>query len=116
MTRKLIAFVLALMLVLSFSLTANAEGKTISILSIWPEDSDNGRILVDLTEAFIKEVNPDFQYEFELISSDTLQQKVATLAASNDLPDVFCYESGTPLLASQRALLWRPARQEQAGD
>ena len=89
MKRRIFALVLALVLVFSFGLTANAEGKTISILSIWPEDSDNGRILVALTEAFIKDVNPDFKYEFELISSDTLQQKIATLAASNDLPDVF---------------------------
>ncbi len=97
--KRSIALVLALLLALGLGLTASAEGKTITILSMWPEDSDNGRILTDLTERFIAEVNPDFKYEFELVSSDNLQQKVATLAASNDLPDVFAYESGTPLLA-----------------
>jgi raffinose/stachyose/melibiose transport system substrate-binding protein len=97
--KRICALVLALVMVLGLCLTARAEDKTFTILSIWPEDSDNGRILKDLTEQFIKEVNPDFKYEFELVSSDNLQQKVATLAASNDLPDVFAYESGTPLLA-----------------
>ncbi len=71
--------------------------KKIKILSIWAEDSDNGKLIVDLTKRYIAEVNPNFEYEFELVSSDNLKQKVAVLAASNDLPDVFVYESGTPI-------------------
>lgn len=78
---------------------ANEEqpAKKIKILSIWAEDKDNGKLIVDLTERYIAEVNPNFEYEFELVSSDNLKQKIATLAASNDLPDVFVYESGKPI-------------------
>ena len=72
--------------------------KKIKILSIWAEDKDNGKLITDLTKKYIAEVNPNFEYEFELVSSDGLKQKIATLAASNDLPDVFVYESGTPIV------------------
>lgn len=95
MKRRVLALVLALAFVLSMCVAAQA--KTISFLSIWAEDYDNGKILTDLSKQYKEEVNPDFEFEFELISSDNLQQKVATLAVSNDLPDVFAYESGTPL-------------------
>lgn len=77
----------------------NASDRTIKILSMWPEDdNDSGQILKEVTEQYIKEVNPDFKYEFELVSSDNLKQKVSTLAASNDLPDIFAYDAGTPLI------------------
>ncbi len=95
MKRRVLALVLALTLALS--MCAVAQAKTISFLSIWAEDYDNGKILTDLSKQYKEEVNPDFEFEFELVSSDNLQQKVATLAVSNDLPDVFAYESGTPL-------------------
>ena len=72
--------------------------KKIKILSIWAEDKDNGKLITDLTKKYIAEVNPNFEYEFELVSSDNLKQKIATLAASNDLPDVFVYESGKPIV------------------
>jgi len=72
--------------------------KKIKILSIWAEDIDNGKLIVDLTERYIAEENPNFEYEYELVSSDNLRQKIATLAASNDLPDVFAYESGKPIV------------------
>lgn len=72
--------------------------KKIKILSIWAEDKDNGKLITDLTKKYIAEVNPNFEYEFELVSSDNLKQKIATLAASDDLPDVFVYESGKPIV------------------
>lgn len=71
--------------------------KTIKILSIWSEDNDNGVLINNICESY-KEVNPNFDYEYELVSSDDLKQKIATLAASNDLPDIFVYESGKPIL------------------
>lgn len=94
MTRKVLALVLTL--TLAFSMVCMAQAKTISFLSIWAEDYDNGKLLTDLSAKY-KEDHPDFDFELELVSSDNLQQKVATLAVSNDLPDVFAYESGTPL-------------------
>lgn len=72
--------------------------KKIKILSIWAEDKDNGKLITDLTKRYINEVNPKFEYEFELVASDNLKQKIATLVASDDLPDVFVYESGKPIV------------------
>lgn len=71
--------------------------KTIKILSIWAEDNDNGVLLTEICNNY-KKINPNFDYEYELVSSDNLKQKVATLAASNDLPDIFVYESGKPIV------------------
>lgn len=71
--------------------------KVMKILSIWPEDSDNGKLIVELTEKYIAEVNPEFEYEYSLISVNKLDEKVATLVASNDLPDIFVYGSGEAL-------------------
>lgn len=71
--------------------------KTIKILTIWAEDDDNGALLNKICEDYQKDVNPNFNWEYEMVSADNLQQKIATLAASNDLPDLFAYEAGTPL-------------------
>ena len=71
--------------------------KKIKILSIWAEDNDNGVILNKICDNYKKEVNPNFSWDYEMVSSDSLNQKIATLAASNDLPDVFAYESGALL-------------------
>lgn len=71
--------------------------KKIKILTIWAEDNDNGVLLNKICEQYKKDVNPNFDYDYEMVSSDNLTQKIATLAASNDLPDLFAYESGAPL-------------------
>lgn len=104
MKKKIIACLLtAAMTTSMFSVGVQAADKgtdrTFKILSMWAEDdADSGQILKDVTEQYIQEVNPDFKYEFELVSVDNLKQKIATLAASNDLPDVFAYDAGTPLI------------------
>lgn len=72
--------------------------KTIKILSIWDQESDNGELMTILFDKYIAEVNPNFSYEYEYVSADDLRQKIATLASSNDLPDVFAYEAGKPLV------------------
>ena len=71
--------------------------KNVKILTIWAEDSDNGALLNKICENYQKNVNPNFTWEYEMVASDNLQQKIATLAASNDLPDLFAYEAGAPL-------------------
>lgn len=71
--------------------------KKFKILSIWAEDNDNGILLTKICEDY-KKINPNFDYEYELVSSDNLRQKVATLVASNDLPDMFVYEAGKPIV------------------
>lgn len=72
--------------------------KDFKILSIWDQDSDNGELIIRICEDYKANVNPNFSYEYEYVSSDDLRTKIATLAASNDLPDMFAYESGSPLV------------------
>lgn len=71
--------------------------KKFKILSIWAEDTKEGKMLNDLTKRYVEEVNPNFEYEFELVSANDLSTKIATLMASNDLPDAFAYVAGAPL-------------------
>lgn len=71
--------------------------KKFKILSIWAEDTREGKMLYDLTKQYQEEVNPNFEFEFELVASNDLTTKVATLIASNDLPDAFAYVAGQPL-------------------
>ena len=71
--------------------------KDLKILSIWAEDNDNGVLINDICKAY-QEVNPNFTYEYEVVSADDLKQKIATLVASDDLPDMFAYESGAPIV------------------
>lgn len=77
--------------------TDSGKGKKFKILSIWSEDADQGKMISDLTTRFQEEVNPDFEFEIELVSSNDLSTKIATLMASNDLPDAFAYVAGQPL-------------------
>lgn len=72
--------------------------KDFHILSIWAEDNDNGVLLTKVMDDYKANVNPNFNYEYELVSSDDLRQKISTLASSNDLPDMFAYESGKPIV------------------
>ena len=72
--------------------------KNFKILSIWDQDSDNGELITQIADQYIAEVNPNFSYEYEYVSSDDLRTKVATLLSSNDLPDMFAYEAGAPLV------------------
>lgn len=107
MKKRWISIILSTSMILGMT-TANAmlvraedgdSDRVFKILSMWPEDdNDSGSVIKEVTEQYISEENPDFKYEIEVVSSDNLKQKVATLAASNDLPDVFAYDAGTPLI------------------
>ena len=68
--------------------------KNIKILTNWAEEDD---LLTKICEDYQKNVNPNFTWEYVMVAPDNLQQKIATLAASNDLPDIFTYEAGAPL-------------------
>ncbi|HOO29027.1 MAG TPA: extracellular solute-binding protein, partial [Lachnospiraceae bacterium] len=78
------------------------ESRTIKILSMWPEDDSsttaNGSIITAMCEQYKADVDPNFTWEFEYVDSDNLKTKVQTLAASDDLPDIFAYDAGTPLV------------------
>ena len=71
--------------------------KKMKILTIWAEDNDNGVLINAMCKKYKEEVNPNFEWDYEMVASDNLSQKIATLAASDDLPDMFAYESGSPL-------------------
>lgn len=71
--------------------------KTFKILSIWAQDTREGKLIYDLTKKYQEEVNPNFEFEMELVSSNDLTTKISTLIASNDLPDAFAYVAGQPL-------------------
>lgn len=55
-------------------------------------------IITAMLQQYQAEENPDFTWEYEYVDSDNLKTKVATLAASDDLPDFFAYDAGTPLV------------------
>ena len=65
--------------------------KKIKILTIWAEDNDNGILLNQICQNYKDNVNPNFDWEYEMVAADDLRQKIATLAASNDLPDLAKY-------------------------
>ena len=46
--------------------------KDFHILSIWAEDNDNGVLINSICKSY-QEVNPNFTYEYELVSSDDLR-------------------------------------------
>ena len=71
--------------------------KKVKFLSIWAEDNDNGILINKICQDYKDNVNPNFEWEYEMVSADNLTQKIATLSASNDLPDMFAYEAGAPL-------------------
>ena len=71
--------------------------KKIKVLSIWAEDSADGKILTGMLDNYTKDVNPNFSYEYEYVSASDLSTKISTLVASNDLPDLFAYSAGVPL-------------------
>lgn len=54
------------------------------------------RIISEQAREYEKE-HPNIKYEFENVNTSDLVQKIQLLAASNDLPEVFSYESGRPL-------------------
>lgn len=54
------------------------------------------RIISEQAREYEKQ-HPNIKYEFENVNTSDLVQKIQLLAASNDLPEVFSYESGRPL-------------------
>lgn len=83
-----------------------SQPKTIKFLSMWKENEGPAKILIDLTNEYKKQ-NPNVNLEVEVVQQTDLVQKVKIAAASGDLPDLFCYESGKPLseLAKEGAVV-----------
>jgi raffinose/stachyose/melibiose transport system substrate-binding protein len=76
---------------------AKTKDKTIKFLTIWAEDRDNSKLIMELTREYQKE-HPEFKVDFELVAITDIRQKVKVLLAANDLPDAFIYESGRPIV------------------
>ncbi|SFB06157.1 raffinose/stachyose/melibiose transport system substrate-binding protein [Cohnella sp. OV330] len=59
-------------------------------------ESQQPRIVSELARDYERE-HPSVRYEFENVNTSDLLQRIQLLAASNDLPELFTYESGKPL-------------------
>jgi len=67
------------------------------ILTVWGEDEDNGWLINKIAEMYRDQVNPNFSWDYEMVSYADVNQRIAILAASNDLPDIFAYDAGALL-------------------
>ncbi|GHV26943.1 ABC transporter substrate-binding protein [Clostridia bacterium] len=99
-----LALCMALVMTLGCIGGALAEGekpfqsRKIKVLSIWDETdpATNGYIIAELSKQYAETVQ-GFELDYEFVSIDQLDQKIATLVSSNDLPDMAVFESGTRL-------------------
>lgn len=102
MKRFLSLLVAVVLLVSLVTISASAEDKfqsrKIKLLSIWDETNptSNGYILYELAKQYAETVE-GFELDYEYVSITELDQKVTTLMASNDLPELIIYESGVRL-------------------
>ncbi len=71
--------------------------KHMKISAIWAKDNGNGALINRICRDYQEKVNPNFTWEYEYIPSEDLITRIRTLADSNDLPDIFAYESGKPI-------------------
>ncbi len=65
------------------------------MLSPWNDQEPSQAMVLSKLTAEYKKANPGFNMEFEMVPSSTIEQKVAVLIASNDLPEIFTH--GNPL-------------------
>jgi raffinose/stachyose/melibiose transport system substrate-binding protein len=90
--------VLSMLAVVPAGAEAKFQSRKIKILSIWDETdpSTNGYILNELSKEYAATVE-GFELDYEFVSIENLDQKVTTLMASDDLPEICIYESGVRL-------------------
>lgn len=67
------------------------QGKEVRLLTCWNEDQDSTQVFKAVTDKYNEE-NPDtpIDLKIEVVAQADMNQKLSVLAASNDLPDVFC--------------------------
>ncbi|WNS40814.1 extracellular solute-binding protein [Paenibacillus sp. MMS20-IR301] len=68
----------------------------ILFLSANKEGEGSAQIISELTKEY-QEEHPEIEYKFEYVAESNLTQRIQLLAASNDLPILFNYQSGKPL-------------------
>ncbi|MFC3802004.1 ABC transporter substrate-binding protein [Cohnella sp. GCM10012308] len=84
---------------LSAEATPSSSVKPVPVLYMTAgnEKSGSTRIISELAQEYAK-THPDFRFTIESVQNNDLTQKVQLLAASNDLPQMFSFQSGEPLL------------------
>jgi raffinose/stachyose/melibiose transport system substrate-binding protein len=70
---------------------------TVLYLSSNKENEGSAKIISELAREY-EQLHPNIRFTFENVSERDLSQRVQLLAASNDLPVLFSYQSGRPLL------------------
>ncbi|ASS68615.1 MULTISPECIES: extracellular solute-binding protein [unclassified Paenibacillus] len=70
--------------------------RTIHYVSSMLETQGSARIIGELASEYGGK-HPEVRYSFENVNTSDLLQKIQLLAASNDLPELFSFESGKPL-------------------
>jgi raffinose/stachyose/melibiose transport system substrate-binding protein len=66
-------------------------------LTVGNENFGSTRIINELAQEYMQS-HPEVRFNVESVRNNDLSQKVQLLAASNDLPVMFSYQSGEPLL------------------
>ena len=100
--KKMLALVLALIMLFGISSMSLAEApkgsgntKTYRILSGFAENEANMKNLLWVIDKYQKEVDPDFKYELEIITStNDLWEKVRLYLNGDTLPDIFSFYNG----------------------
>lgn len=72
------------------------ELTTVRYLTSNLESEGTVKILTDISKEY-EEVNPHVKLEYYYVGQSGLRQRIQLLAASNDLPTMFSFESGRPL-------------------
>lgn len=114
--KKVVSFLLCIMLLSSLAACAKQDApaetaqtaqttqaaeakanpkKVYRILSGSSESSTTYKVLKELAEQYQREVNPDFEFDAEIITStNDLWQKLNMYITANDVPDIFSISNG----------------------
>ncbi|MDT8860173.1 extracellular solute-binding protein [Alkalihalobacillus sp. MEB130] len=76
---------------------SGGEARTIKYMSNRTENEGQPRVVLPMGQEYAEEHNSDFNIEFEVVEQTNLTQRIQLLASSNDLPEMFVYESAQPL-------------------
>ncbi|MDG0791101.1 extracellular solute-binding protein [Cohnella ginsengisoli] len=75
----------------------SAETVPVLYMTAGNPGSGSTSIIGELATEYAK-THPDFKFRIESVQNNDLSQKMQLLAASNDLPAMFSYQSGEPLM------------------
>ncbi len=116
MSKKLITLVISFLLIFSAFSAVNAEQVEISLMHFHTEESTDADALSfhEMLDRF-REDNPDIKVNVELLDIDSYFMKIQTLAAANELPDIFLLRSSLVNTFSQGGLI-EPLNDELAED